>query len=137
MLFGKIEKMTMQELIALAYGEYAHNRFTDNTLTMYFCSLFSIKFKVSRINLIALLLKQAKDEGFLCSALGPRGGPGFQITEQGADSIGDSGVAFGKPPSMIWRDISDTNRQPDADSIQWKKLIKHPAFQSFGGETER
>lgn len=89
MTFSSIKELTSLELVALAFVEFGHNRFTSNRLITHLCAVMAEPFKVSSVTRITQLLNDATANNLVQPAPGPRGGPGYQVSASGAEAVAE------------------------------------------------
>ena len=87
--FNSTKELTPLELLAMAFVEFGHTRFTSNRLTTHACAVLAEPFKVSSITRVVQLLNIAVAEDLVQSVPGPRGGPGYQVSEAGAEAVAE------------------------------------------------
>lgn len=87
--FRSTKEMTALELVALAFVEFGHNRFTCNRLATHLCAVLAEPFKVSTVTRVNELLQIAIAESLVQAAPGPRGGPGYQVSGSGARAVAE------------------------------------------------
>jgi hypothetical protein len=96
MTYIKINEITIEEAIALAFAQFGYDRFDASKLTSHLCGLFQEKLTVKTVNTVVAILADAKEKGLLQSAPGPRGGPGFKVSRQGVQELEDIELPQGK-----------------------------------------
>lgn len=86
----KIAELTVADLTAYAFAEFGHTRFTPSGLSTFLCALLlSRQMRGADVSDTADLLALAQQYGYVVAAPGPRGGPGFAVTESGVEASAD------------------------------------------------
>lgn len=81
--------MTVAEVVGYAFAEFGRGRFTMTELATFICSIQSARMTVADISAASDLIHLALEGGWVVAMPGPRGGPGFMVTDSGLAATSD------------------------------------------------
>lgn len=113
MALTKIKELTASEAVALAFANFAHDRFTTSSLTTFLSALLSDSFKIGHIQIVDGLMRMAVSTGALQCVPGKRGGPGYAVTKAGVAAVAEVELPADK---FQRRADADEERQREANA---------------------